>query len=281
MQTRGSKRTAAAPAAQVKAAGEPPAKRGRTPGSSGGAAAPRKAAGGSRAAAAQAAPGGPQLYAVRCKRTSRRLSWDPETFVDCYGDEDEEPAQEVEDCTEAGDGVWFHDAAYSKWQHPAVAGSGPQVVSTDGQGQLLVLGSLEAANERAGEVFADMLAHPLDGFRPALPRVAKAGRKRRHYYEGSEEEEEEEEENSEAESSEIEDNQDTSEAEGSYATAAGEGGAEAGLQDVQRHRAVLLDGRVRYQRKLQYFCDPWGNNKLKNRVSSRVEVEVVTVARGG
>ena len=157
MQTRGSKRTAAAPAAQVKAAGEPPAKRGRTPGSSGGAAAPRKAAGGSRAAAAQAAPGGPQLYAVRCKRTSRRLSWDPETFVDCYGDEDEEPAQEVEDCTEAGDGVWFHDAAYSKWQHPAVAGSGPRVVSTDGQGQLLVFGSLEAANERAGEVFADML----------------------------------------------------------------------------------------------------------------------------
>ena len=83
--------------------------------------------------------------------------WDDETFVDCYGDEVEWQREQVEDCRKAGDGVWFHDAAYDKWQHPAVKSSTSRIVSTDGEGQLVVFDSLEAANERAAAVFQDML----------------------------------------------------------------------------------------------------------------------------
>ncbi len=158
MPTRASKRKASAPQAQGEAAGKHAAQRSGTGGRRGGAAAPRKAAGGSRAAGAAAAPAGPPLYVVRCKRvTSKCISWDEDTFTDCWGDEGECHAEEVESCATSGDGVWFHDAAYSKWQHPAVPGSGPWVVSTEEGGQVVVFQTLEAANERAAAVFADML----------------------------------------------------------------------------------------------------------------------------
>lgn len=155
MPTRASKRKASVPAAKV-AAAKPAAKRSKGTTAAAAAGPARKAASGGKATAA-AAPSGPPLYAVGCERDSELTNWDDETFVDCYGDEDEGPRDEVEGCTTAGDGVWFHNAAHRQWQHPAVEGSGHRLVNTSQSGQLVVFDSLEAANERAAAVFHDML----------------------------------------------------------------------------------------------------------------------------
>lgn len=157
MPTRASKRKASAPAAKAAAAKPAASRSGKGAAAAAAAAAPaRKAASGSKAAAA-AAPNGPPLYAVRCERESEVTKWDEETFVDSYGDEIEWHREEVEGCTTAGDGVWFHDAPHRPWQHPAVEGSTGRVASADGKGQLVVFDSLEAANEQAAAVFQDML----------------------------------------------------------------------------------------------------------------------------
>lgn len=109
---------------------------------------------------------------IQCERESKVVRWDEGTFTDCFDEIDADgPRREVEECAEAGDGRWTHDAAPSKWCHPAVKGSGRRVVSTRGEGSVVTFKSLDAATKRAAAVFADMQVCPRGLHRGAWLRL--------------------------------------------------------------------------------------------------------------
>ncbi|KAL4447445.1 hypothetical protein ABPG75_004664 [Micractinium tetrahymenae] len=202
-----------------------------------------KQAGKSNQAAASGGTGS-GAWAIHCTRSCEIVQWDDETFVDCYGSEDEGPRDKVEEAAEEGDASWFHDTGSSM----------------DSSGQLVVYATLEAANAAAAQVFADMQTHHPDDWRPAL----KTGKKVKNEYGNKIDEYLTDEEAEHGRSK-------ASEADGS----GGSGGGSAARW--QQCCKKLAGGRLSWNRSRHFFVDPWQSTSrpLRNVVLCCEAVEVV------